>query len=173
MSEFRTGNKAKSHPYPATPHIAGAAGGGPFARNSAVSFPVDTTVPGAPGLKIPWALIEVGAAGINVPITPKTTGILRITAAITMKNTGVTAANITVNLQLDGVTQAVPVDEEVSVPAAGAAQQYVTIPLMVSGLTVTKALHNIGILLTSSDGTASVFLVSATIDVQEVVTPTG
>lgn len=172
MSEFRTGNKAKSHPYPATPRFSGSSGAGPFARNAALSAPVDTTVPGAPGLQIPWSSIEVGAPGVHVPITPKTTAIVSVTAVITMKNTGLTAANITVNAQVDDVTLPIPVDEEVSVPAAGAAQEYVTIPLLIV-VPLTKAPHNISILLTSSDGTASVFLVSATIDVQEVVTATG
>ncbi len=169
MSEFRTGNKGKSHPYPATPHSsAGAAA--LFARNSAVGSSAATVIEVA-GTQLIWAATEMGVLNsVNVAITPKSTGIVRISGHVTVFNDSVADEEVTIQAQVAGVTLATPFAR--STVAAGG-QIAIPFEASVLGLAIGVA-TNIQILASGSVGVVLSFVVGGSdVALQEVTAASG
>lgn len=168
MSEFRTGNKAKSHPYPATPRGDGALA---FARNYASGPALDTPVSNA-GVQIPWSNIAGGSVlGPNVPITPHVTGRVQVQGMVSLENTSSTPANTQLAIQINGVTTLVPANAQAFLPAAPAEGiSSVVIPFSVALVLTVGVAVNIQILMDTDNDVSTVDIVaeSSTIEIQEV-----
>lgn len=166
MSEFRSGNKAKSHPYPATPRASAAAGAGPFAENFAIGPGPDVfAAPG--GTSIPWTALAVGAPGVNVPITPLSSGNIIISAVVSLRNVGVADQDdVFVKLQANGVD--ITGDLQISMDASQAR----VVPLL---MRITGALGvpiNISAVVTGA-ADISIDAGNSTLEVHEAPTATG
>jgi hypothetical protein len=168
MSEFRSGNKAKSHPYPATPRFSGASGAGPFAQNFANGPGADVFAAPA-GTSIPWTALAVGAAGINVPITPKTSGNVIITTAVALRNIGVDDQDdVFVKVQIGGVDVDPPGNVQISMDPSQAR----VVTLVVRAVLPVGVLANVSVVVTG-DTDISIDVGNSTIEIHEAPTATG
>ncbi len=180
MSEFRSGNKGRSHPYPATPRAAAAAGAGPFARNSASGPAADQEIAIAPGTLVSWSTLESGVAGTNVPITPIQTGIIHVTGDIYIASLDA-AGEVAIGfvLLLDGNPVTVPLNGGVTLPAGDADRTHISIDTIVGAGANTPALTtgvvaNFSVRITAGSATdAEILASSATLHLEEVRTATG
>ena len=168
MTEFRSGNKRNSHPYPETPRGVNLQ---TFARNSAAGPDDDISIIG-PTL-VPWEAIESsGLAGTDVPITPRSTRILLVTGVITVKNTDVAPMDVQIEVLLDGATVTPPDFENVTVDPVGfEAIPVLTILPLASAVGVTR---NISFRLTAeTDNNVLIIAESSSLSIQEVPPPSG
>lgn len=176
MSEFRTGNKAKSHPYPITPRSGGLFA---FARNSAAGPEADTLIAISPGgTFINWNFIAAGpASGVNVPVVPRVTGIIRVIGVVTIKNTTGSLRQVTIEVFVGNVVLQVPFGELPTLEPNALAVFPILTEVNANTFGAPAAIGvtaDIRVRLTA-DVSDSLQLIqeSSTLDVQELPPPTG
>lgn len=171
MSEFRSGNKAKSHPYPATPRGGGALA---FARNFASGPALDTAFSLSSPQQINWNVKDSGSPpGVDVPITVRATGRFLISGMVSVENTSASPVNVQVTIQVNGLSLPVPASARSLLDAAPAENvSTIVIPfttLLATGLLPGTA-FNVQVLVSADDDvtTSSIVAESCTIEIQEI-----